>query len=376
MKIENLPLYWRLKSRTAEQNIVPDFYPFEFEFNESIQMISQKVSSELEGYLEVIYRAEYNIGYLQDDNIIAKGYGTDFKLFMDSFVNDKTYDVSSILEVGCGGCTLLEQYKQDGFEVLGVDPSPIALKAGIEKNIDIVPEFFPSTKISKEYDAIFHSDVLEHVTDPIKFLADQKNQLSVNGLVFISIPDCNESIAKGDISMIIHQHINYFDNESLRNCIEASGLKVISIQTAKYGGSLYACAQNSNEQHFEQKIGQDKYDEFIELTHSCSSKLTTYIKDSITAGESLGFYAPLRALPYISLLGLTENIRFFDDTHHWYDCAFDGVNVYIENFADLQKEPVDNLIICSLTFGEVIKNKILRSPANIKEIKTLGEFLY
>jgi len=375
MKIDSLPLYWRLKPRAADKNIVPDFCSFEFDFNEPMQLITQKLSAELEGHLEEIYRGEYNIGYLQDDNIISIGYGTDFKSFMDKLIAFEEYRVDSILEVGCGGCTLLEQFKQEGYEVLGVDPSPIALKAGVDKNIEIVPEFFPSPKINKKYDAIFHSDVLEHVADPIKFLSDQREQLPENGLIFISVPDCNESIARGDVSMIIHQHLNYFDNESLKNCIEASGLKLVSIETANYGGSLYACAQNTKEPVFKSKVGVEKFDQFNALVQTHSLNFTNYIVEKLDAKESLGFYVPLRALPYISLLGLTKNVRFFDDTHHWYDCAFDGVDVYIENLADLQKKPVEALVICSLTFGDVIKNKILDSFINIKEIRTLDDFL-
>ncbi|NRB39892.1 MAG: class I SAM-dependent methyltransferase [Pseudomonadales bacterium] len=375
MKIEKLPLYWRLKSPTADGNIVPDFHSFEFGFNEDIQMIRQDISVSLESYLNEIYKAEYNIGYLQDDNVISKGYGIDFKSFMDGFINDDAHDVSSILEVGCGGCTLLKQYDVEGFEVLGVDPSPIAAKSGIEKSIEVISDFFPSEKICKNYDVIFHSDVLEHVSDPVRFLSNQKKQLSKNGLIFISIPDCNESIQKGDVSMIIHQHINYFDNESLANCIEASGLRVVSIETASYGGSLYACAQNSQDIQFEPRLGVNKYQQFLSLTQASVTRLTSFISASIKAGETLGFYVPLRALPYISLLGITSGVRFFDDTDHWYGCAFDGVDVCIENFSDLQRDPVDTLIVCSLTFADVIKSKIQASSISIKEIKILDDFI-
>lgn len=95
-----------------------------------------------------------------------------------------------------------------------------------------------------------------------------------------------------------------------------------------------------------------------------------YLFKIISNNESLGFYVPLRALPYISALNLKYSYRFFDDTPHWHNKYFDGINVKIENFSDLVKAPVENLIICSLTFDKVIFKKIKKEKSlKIKIIK-------
>jgi len=67
---------------------------------------------------------------------------------------------------------------------------------------------------------------------------------------------------KGELSMAMHQHLNYFDTESLRNTVEAAGLKVLRIEVAKYGGSLYCCAQNIPENRPVPLKGKKKYEEF------------------------------------------------------------------------------------------------------------------
>jgi 2-polyprenyl-3-methyl-5-hydroxy-6-metoxy-1,4-benzoquinol methylase len=375
IKIDKLPLYWRLKEK-GSPNIVRDFMPFEYDFDESLQLLIQKRNPKTLEYLETIYKAESNIGYLQDLNEIAKPYGKDFMDFINRSLEQWGKNTRNILEVGCGGCTILSQLKDQGYDVLGVDPSPVAKRDGDRKGIRVIQEFFPTKQYTEEVDLIFHCDVIEHVSDPVKFLNDQKNQLSKNGLLIVSLPDCNEGIERGEISMTMHQHLNYFDNEGLKNTVEAAGLKVLTIETAKYGGSLYVCAMNTNDSGFSKKKGRAKFENFENKAEKNIKKvigeLTSVLNDP---SKSVGFYVPLRALPFISLCNKYDGFRFFDDTHHWYNRAFDGVEVYIENFNDLKNKPVTDLYIMSLTFGKVIKNKITDQIKGINNITLLSDML-
>ena len=375
MKIDKLPLYWRLKERNSP-NIVPDYLPFEYDFDESLQLLIQKRNEETLLHLEEIYKAESNIGYLQDANEIAKPYGVDFMDFIVRTLKTFGPDTKNVLEVGCGGCTILSQLKTKGYEVIGVDPSPIAKRDGEKKGIRIINEFFPSPLYTDKVDLIFHCDVLEHVSNPVQFLNNQKKQLSPNGLIIISLPDCNEGIEKGEISMTMHQHLNYFDTEGLRNTVEAAGLKVLTIEVAKYGGSLYCCAINQVEDNYIDKKGISKFELFnskIELNiKTIINEIEPYLNNP---SRTVGFYVPLRTLPYISILKKYEGFRFFDDTNHWYNRAFDGVEVYIENFNDLKNNPVTDLFIMSLTFGDVIKKKVESQITGIKNIRVLGEII-
>jgi 2-polyprenyl-3-methyl-5-hydroxy-6-metoxy-1,4-benzoquinol methylase len=375
MKIEKLPLYWRLKEK-GSPNIVPDHMPFEYDFDEGLQLIIQKRNSKTLEYLEEIYKAESNIGYLQDANEIAKPYGVDFMDFIQRSLSTWGQEFKNILEVGCGGCTILSQLKDKGYDVIGVDPSPIAKRDGEKKGIRVINEFFPSPLYTDDVDMIFHCDVLEHVSDPVKFLSDQRKQLSENGVIIISLPDCNEGIEKGEISMTMHQHLNYFDNEGLKNTVEAAGLKVLTIEVAKYGGSLYCCAINQKENTYVKKSGRAKFEKFSSIIDSNIKKIIEKIAPVLNdPAKTVGFYVPLRTLPYVSILGKYEGYRFFDDTHHWYNRAFDGLEVYIENFGDLKNKPVTDLFIMSLTFGDVIKKKVQEQLPGIKNVKVLRELL-
>ena len=78
--------------------------------------------------------------------------------------------------------------------------------------------------------------------------------------------------------------------------------------------------------------------------------------------KEIGLYIPLRAYPYIHLIPKNINIRLFNDDPSWHRNYLDGFKNPIENLSDLLAYPPDLLIICSLSFGKEIYQKI---PNNV-----------
>ena len=64
----------------------------------------------------------------------------------------------------------------------------------------------------------------------------------------------------------------------------------------------------------------------------------------------------------------------FDDTFHWHNCVFDGLNIPIESFSDLISRPTTDIILMSLTFEDIIKKKLQKTfgkEINITSLKKL-----
>lgn len=379
LKIDNLPFYWRLAEDTSN-NIVSSNMEFIFEWDEKLSLLKQKRNSNILEALHIIYQQEDNIGYLQEVNTIARSYGSDFLVFLKKELKKIVSKSANILEIGCGGCVILEQLKNDGHKVLGVDSSPFAVSEGKKRGIKVINDFFPSPKITESFDLIFCVDVLEHIDDYTNFINEQISRLNQNGLIVVNVPDATESILIGDISLAMHQHLNYFTTKSLHALLKESGLVNINIETSNYGGSLYACGKKA--------IPRENIDNaFLDVENNATkeldlyekkskkniSKLRAHIFDMAKLKKSIGFYVPLRALPY--LCPSTDiNFRFFDDTPHWYGKKFDGTDTEIENMDDLVYDPVDVIYIMSLTFGKTIKTKILSSIGCPIEIYLLEDF--
>jgi len=239
IEIPAFPFYWRVRQSAADLHpTIPPRYPFTFRFDERLGLICQVVTPALAGILDTVYRAESNVGYMQDDHSLAQSYGRDFMQFLETALARAR--CRTVAEVGCGGCLLLERLRGLGFDVVGVDPSPVAHRAGARKGIEVIPAFFP-TELPRKADAIFQVDVLEHVDDPVAFLASEATQLADQGMIVVNVPNCGQSIRTADISMALHQHINMFDEGSLRRTFVAAGLDVVDLQRSSYGAALY-CA--------------------------------------------------------------------------------------------------------------------------------------
>lgn len=379
IQIERLPFYWRLspKKMGVNSNVVDDYYPFSFGFDSANGLVVQKRNQNVLAALECIYKEEYNIGYLQDGNEIAKPYGNDFISFLFNILKKNT-NIKKILEIGCGGCIVLDKLNKNGYDVYGMDSSPFAAAEGRKKGIDVITDFFPSSQLPGKFDMIFHVDVLEHIDDYPNFLTHQYEQLNDDGLIVVNVPDATDSIMTGDISMAMHQHLNYFTVISLSKVLINSGFEVLSINKAGYGGSLYAVGKKkSNKNNIStHSFREDDYEKFTIRADKVINSFGEYSNRVLSnRHHTLGLYVPLRSLPYISKQDINGGFRFFDDTNHWHMNYFDGVNVPIENFNDLKQNPVTDMIVMSLTFGDVIRNKIIKEFGDRINVVTIGDLI-
>jgi len=360
-EIDNLQFYWRLKNSPEEKNIVPDFLSFTLAYDDKLGLFFQKPSKKILNALNEIYKEEYNIGNIQEIFDWGTEYTQDFVDFMNSVLSRYDKEIKKILEVGCGAGMLLEIFQNQGYRVIGIDPSALTKIQGKKRGVKVIVDYYPSEKIKGKFDVVYHSDVLEHMSNPVKFLKENFDQLNEGGLVILTVPDSSESILSGDISMVYHQHMNYFDKESLNSVLEAAGFSDIYVVKAKFGGSLNAYAMK-NKKYTSKKISnshESKLKNYIHKNKLIVKNIKKYVKEvQKNKKRTIGFYAPVRALPYIALLRISGEFRFFDDATKWHQKYLDGIPVKVENIEDLKRNPVTDIFIMSPTFGKEIEQKI------------------
>lgn len=115
-------------------------------------------------------------------NPLRHGY---FKRVLDI----KGIHSGTLLDIGCGGGFLSEEFAKDGFRVCGVDPSPKSINAAKEhatiNNLDI--EYFVACGESlpfsdSSFDIVACCDVLEHVNDPSMVIREVSRVLKKGGI--------------------------------------------------------------------------------------------------------------------------------------------------------------------------------------------------
>ncbi len=369
--------YWRTTAApNVPPNPVPDFVDFEFSFVEDLQLIIQARNPQTWSYLETVYRENYNVGYLQEGHSLAASYGRDFIDRIGAAIASYMPRARRISEIGAGGCWILKQLKERGYEVAAIDPSPVAIAKGQELGIDVIPEFYPASRDIPRSDVVIHYDVLEHVAHPVDFLRHHRADLSPGGLLVAAVPDCTPYLDRGDVSLILHEHLNYYDAESLRTVAAAAGLEVLEIVRGGYGGVLYLVARAApSPKPWTPLRGLEKFTRWSARVQDLRMQVEAFIADALRPGHSLGCYVPLRAAPYLAPLGVTSGVRFVDDDPGLHGRYFDGFPIAVENMEDLIANPVSHLLILSFAFGDTIRSRIdARAPGHRMTIRCLSDF--
>lgn len=114
-----------------------------------------------------------------------------------------TMDCGSVVEVGCGKGRFLEVLAARGIDALGFDPAYEGTDPRIRREL-----FGPATSIRASAVVLRH--VLEHIPDPVGFLAGIRDANGGRGQIYVEVP-CFDWIREHRTWFdVFYEHVNYF----------------------------------------------------------------------------------------------------------------------------------------------------------------------
>ncbi|WP_415249769.1 class I SAM-dependent methyltransferase [Sulfurimonas sp.] len=149
---------------------------------------------------------------------------------------EKNIATTNILEIGAGyGLFLEEMSKRDIFKkIVGIEASDSLHKRSIEMGFDVYNGIFEELDINDTFDVIVSFEVIEHIFDPKSVLKKIFHLLDKNGMLVMTFPNYNGF----DISTLMDasdsvemEHLNYFNEKSIKILLEEIGFQDISIST-------------------------------------------------------------------------------------------------------------------------------------------------
>ena len=151
-----------------------------------------------------------------------------------------------ILDIGSGPGFFLRCAKRRGWDVIGVEPSPLACNYAKEQNIPTIQKFFHEVTPNEigKFDAIHTFDVLEHVNNPIAVIEKAYSLLKRSGVIVVEVPNdfnplqklVQKSLKKKEYWITLSsnsknsgtiQHLNYFNFSSISDLLKRIGFKII-----------------------------------------------------------------------------------------------------------------------------------------------------
>ena len=148
----------------------------------------------------------------------------------------RTYGVETgaLMDVGAGYGTFCAEVVSRGVfdRVVAVEPTPSLAETCRRRGIETVERPIEQVEIGEGggFDVIANFEVIEHLFNPRAFVAEMARLLRPGGLLVLTCPNGQgfDVATLGAASLTVdHEHLNYFNPDSIGRLLSESGLTVL-----------------------------------------------------------------------------------------------------------------------------------------------------
>lgn len=164
---------------------------------------------------------------------------------------------SRLLEIGCAHGGYLQQAREKGWIVSGVEPSEAAAGVARQRGLDVKVGTLSEVRIADaSQDAVVAWMVLEHVPDPLEFIADSFRILRPGGVLALSVPNSAsfERLVTGRYwqGYDAPRHLQVFSAAEIRQLLAKAGFGEIRVIHQSTVRAFYASIGGFGVEHFPQ----------------------------------------------------------------------------------------------------------------------------
>lgn len=146
-------------------------------------------------------------------------------------------DAKNVLDIACNDGAQLDAFKELGLKTFGVDPAVNLAPIARAKGHTIYCDMFP-IPFTNQADIITAQNVVAHVPNPLEFLIGCKEIMHDKSILMIATSQAN-MIIETEFDTIYHEHISYFNTESMAKLCERAGLFLENVFTNPIHGTSY-----------------------------------------------------------------------------------------------------------------------------------------
>ena len=152
---------------------------------------------------------------------------------INGFINAEIANKGRVLEIGAYSGAFLNLFKEQEWEVLGLEPNKRAVTYAKDNyGIDMLQSSLEAANLGKEsFDAVVMLHVIEHLYDPAMGLEIINSILKQGGILAIETPTFDtlmfKILGRRERSISCNGHIFFFTFETLKKLLERHGFEVI-----------------------------------------------------------------------------------------------------------------------------------------------------
>lgn len=149
----------------------------------------------------------------------------------------------SLLEIGAADGRFLAAARAAGFEVTGVELSPLMRRRCAERlGCQVYESIEAAQRGGRRFDCVAMFEVIEHVPDPLGTLRAIGEMMAAGGLLALSTPnfDCERARRTPDSFAPYSPpvHVCYFGAATLADCVARAGFKTLGIEACFAGQEM------------------------------------------------------------------------------------------------------------------------------------------
>ena len=288
---------------------------------------------------------------------------------------------SLVVDIGSNDGLLLKHFKNQGVNVIGVEPAVNIAVLARSSGVETISEYFNEktvneiTRIKGKADIVTANNVFAHVNDIKDLTRNVKNLLKDGGVFCIEVQYLLDTIQKLTFDNIYHEHLSYFTVMSLREFFNKHDMEIFKVQhVSSHGGSIRVFVQKKFGKYpvdfsvtefieNEKRGGLDKletYEAFAKKVYEVKDKFKNFLNEIKKSGKKvIGYGAPAKATTFLNFCGVDSSLIecIIEDNVLKQGLFVPGVKIPIVSKENIRNKFPDYIGILAWNFADEILRK-------------------
>ncbi len=322
----------------------------------------------------------FNENYPYESSITKTGRNHFFNMAKEICQEIELPKKSLVVDIGSNVGVLLQGFKKQGMDVIGIEPSKNIAKIAIKNKIPTIPDFFNEKSIKsiikkkKNASVITATNVFAHVDDLHSFMKNIKKLLHKNGIFVLESPYVINLIDNLEYDTIYHEHMGYMSIKPLIRFLKKFNMELIDVKRKKiHGGAIRCFIANKNEKKISPsvkellKLEEDKKIYSIKKLQEFSQKVKKHrielkkmlYKLKISGKKIAIISAPAKGMTLLNFCNIDETICDYvtEKSRLKIGKYTPGTHIHVKSDDFLIKDKPDYALLLAWNFAdEIMKN--------------------
>jgi len=284
---------------------------------------------------------------------------------------------SLVVEIASNDGTVLKYFKQEGVNVLGVEPAGNIAKVAVEAGIRTHNDFFhaeTAKSLKESYglaDVILGRHVFAHVPEIHGFVEGLCTLLAPGGVVAIEAPYLIDFVEKNEFDTVYHEHYSYLSVRAMSNLFEQYGMALFDAErVAIHGGSIIYFIGRKGAHDISPNVSQlitaeiargldrkETYVAFAQRTAALKDDLLQLLHGLKASGKRVAAYgAPAKGNTLLNYCGISTDLVEYtvDKSPHKQNLYTPGTHLPVYHPDRLAQDMPDYVLLLAWNFAEEI----------------------